>query len=151
MDPNVKNLLSNVIHAMIDLAEASGEEVRMTFQSVAMVVKPGRTAAELMEEFERNEKLAKLADELAPLLLDMFSVDEFRRFCRYIPNSNGIVDELPTSGSPKSIFAETALLLCIRGLVRTSTFWDSLERERGGRVRDIRPMRQRIMTELAGN
>lgn len=149
MDAIVKERLSFALNAMIDLAEASGTEVRMTFQSVAMVVKPGRSARELMEEFERNEKLAKVAVELAPLLLSLFSADEFRR---YLPNNGNIVEEFPSpSVSPKQQFEEATLLLCTRGLVLNGSFWDGLERERGGRVREIRPMRQRIMTELAGN
>lgn len=158
MEPKVKEYLSVALNAMINLAEASGTEVRMAFQAVAIVVKPGRSAEELMQEFERNEKLVKIASDLAPLLMSLFSIHEFRSFCYYLPNSGGICDDLPVSGSPRSLFEESALLLCARGLVLQESFWDRLEQNRPGRVeptRDsplgIRPLRRHVLEEFAGN
>ncbi len=160
MDANVKNRLSDAINAMVGLAEASGTEVRMTFRSVAMAVKPGHSARELMDEIERNEKLAKLAVvQLAPLLMSLFSSRQFRHFCHQLPNSGDIVEGFPSPlASPKQLFEEAALLLCTRGLALSANFWESLEWQFPGRLQPtpshplaILPVRQRIMTELTGN
>lgn len=153
MNEEIKSALQHLLGNAIELAEISQSEVRVTFQSVAMVIEPGKSSAELMAEFERMERLTGIANEIAAMFMKMFSVSEIRRMVRWMPGGEELIMSAPsTSLTPKEQFEGLAMLLCIREVALTHAFWQMVEQEHKFRIAsDIAPVKQRVEQEFGLN
>lgn len=89
---------------------------------------------------------AELRDNQAPgrywalenLLLSIFSVDELRRFLRYLPSGGLIFDEIPQPTTAPAILAHEAVQALERhGLLDTPDLWAALRSERPRRYAEI--------------
>lgn len=138
MEARIKHALSLTIDAAIALAEVSGAEVRLTFGSVALVVTPGRSATDMMAEFDAMQKLASKLPDIIKLLLSLFSADEIRRLAQWNAGFNVSVEELPGPGAtPRALATEFATLAMQSGAISNGFLWKVLEKARPGRIQDI--------------
>ena len=114
MNQEIKAALQLLLSNAIELAEISQSEVRVTFQSVAMVIEPGKSAAEMMAEYERMERFASIADEVAAMFVKMFSISELRRIVTWMPGGSELILDAPsTKLSDREQFKGLAMLLCV--------------------------------------
>lgn len=151
MEPNVKDAFSLALDAAIHLADVSGAEVRMIFQSMSVVVKPGSSPRKIVEESERNDRIVNM---LVPLFLTLFDIADLRRFCEVLPNNEDIVYDLPSpSESRRRHVAEGTRIFCERRLIAEDFFWAAIEKRCGPEkiYHDIRSMRARVMAEFSGS
>lgn len=82
--------------------------------------------------------------QLVDLLRTLFTLDELRRFLRYLPAAGGLVEDLPEGNANLPTVADAAVtLLQSRGLVDRALF-STLLNERPARGRDIQIVREQL-------
>lgn len=143
MSDNVKHALTVAIEAAIALAEASDREVRLTFDTVALVVTPGRSATEVMDDFEKGRQLMRYVPAIRDLLISFMNASHMRRAVRWGGDDLGFSDDKLPAGdaTPEQIAEAIARLACESGAVTNGALWRFLIRQQPRRTEEVWDLR----------
>lgn len=146
MEDYVQVAFSTAVNSAVVLAEMSGEEVRITFRSVTLVVTRGRSATEVMEEFDAARKLVQNVSNICGLFLSCFDASELRLFVRCNTGVLGFAeDSLPDPAATlKDVATRAAELVIETGAATRPELWQSLIAQRPRRKDQIEGVKNAI-------